>query len=121
MKLLIVDDNEMNQIVLEEMIQILFPDVSIDVQSSAIDALAAGGLEHYGLILTDIDMPGMDGMEFYDKLRSDVYGVSVPIIAITALAVSGDKEKLLMHGFDNYISKPIDLGNLQDTLTPLLG
>ena len=60
-------------------------------------------------------MPMMDGFELHDILRKE-HNFKKPIIAVTALAVSGDKERMLMHGFDDYISKPIDMNNLEDTV-----
>lgn len=60
------------------------------------------------LILLDIHMPKMDGYEVARHLRKDQKCVNIPIVAVTALAMVGDREKLLTSGFDGYISKPID-------------
>lgn len=60
------------------------------------------------LILLDIHMPKMDGYEVLRRLRIDVECSSIPTIAVTALAMVGDREKLISSGFDGYISKPID-------------
>jgi len=119
MKALIVEDNEFNAIVLKDMMEILFPELEVDVHDSALHSLEIGNYEAYGVILSDIDMPGMSGFEFYTHLRETLH-LSLPIIAVTALAVTGDKEKILMHGFDAYISKPIDLGELEMTLKPFI-
>ncbi|MCK9491591.1 MAG: response regulator [Sulfurimonas sp.] len=114
MKILFVDDNELNRIVLNDMIEILFEDVNVETYESANDVL---GLEisSYDLILSDIDMPEINGFELHDILRKE-HNFLKPIIAVTALAVSGDKEKMLMHGFNDYISKPIDMNELESTL-----
>ena len=69
-KILFVDDNELNRIVMEDMLDILFEEYSVEVQESAIDALELN-LDQYDLILSDIDMPKMSGFEFYYKLRSE--------------------------------------------------
>jgi CheY-like chemotaxis protein len=119
MKVLIVEDNEFNAIVLKDMMEILFPEVEVDVHDSALHSLEIGGYEAYGLILSDIDMPGMSGFDFYTHLRNNLQQ-RMPVVAVTALAVSGDKEKILMHGFDAYISKPIDLTELEMTLKPFI-
>ncbi|MEA2110560.1 MAG: response regulator [Campylobacterota bacterium] len=114
MKVLIVEDNEFNYMVLQDMIEILFPNVEVAIHDSAVKSLEEGSHEQYGLILSDIDMPEMSGFEFFTKLRE--LGFTMPVIAVTALAVTGDKDKILMHGFSDYVSKPIDLNELQRVL-----
>ncbi|MEA1919077.1 MAG: response regulator [Campylobacterota bacterium] len=118
-KVLVVEDNEFNSIVLKDMLEIIFPGIEVDVHDSALLSLEIGGHEAYDLILSDIDMPGMSGMEFFTHLR-EVLNVTMPIIAVTALAVTGDKEKILMHGFEAYISKPIDFDELGKVVAPFL-
>ena len=113
-KILFVDDNELNRMVMEEMMKIIFPDVKMSFFQSA-DEILGLSLDEYSLILSDINMPHMDGLVLYKKLR-DEKNYKNPIIAVTALAVSGDKEKMLMHGFDDFISKPIDMNELEITL-----
>jgi len=115
MKILIIDDNEVNLMVLEGMLNILFPSYSVDMKESAVEALEIMDLDSYAVILSDIDMPVMDGIEFFTQAREQKQFMK-PIIAITALAVSGDKDRILMHGFDAYISKPIDMNDLETTL-----
>ncbi|MBD1423174.1 response regulator [Sphingobacterium chuzhouense] len=73
-----------------------------------------------GLVLLDMMMPEMDGYEAIKQIRSsDVYG-SVPIVAVTANAMSGDKEKCIAAGADNYIAKPIDVDRLMKVIEELL-
>ena len=114
MKILYVDDNEVNRILLEDMIGILFENISVDSYTSAKEVLDLDVLD-YNLILSDIDMPEIDGYELYNLLRNDC-NYTKPIIAFTALAVDGDKEKMLMHGFNDYISKPIDIDELKSII-----
>lgn len=110
-KILFVDDNELNRIVMQDMIEILFEDLIIEVYETAQEVLELN-VQEYDLILSDIDMPKISGFDLYNKLRNEC-NFTKPIIAVTALAVSGDKEKMLMHGFSNYISKPIDINELE--------
>ena len=119
MKVLIVDDDILNQIVLEEMLLMLFDGLDISVESSALDVLAREDLDSFDLVLSDINMPKMDGMQLYTALREDK-NFTKPILAITALAVDGERERILFHGFDDYIAKPIDVSNLESTLIPYI-
>ncbi len=114
MKILFVDDNELNRIVLQDMMEILFEDIIMETYDSPKSVLELE-LSEYDIILSDIDMPFTNGYELHDILRSK-YNYTNPIIAVTALAVTGDKEKMLMHGFDDYISKPIDMNELESTI-----
>ena len=114
MKVLFVDDNELNRILMHDMLEILFEDMEIEIYETAKDVLALN-LETYDFILSDIDMPVMSGYELFNELRGDK-GYKNPIIAVTALAVKGDKEKILMHGFSDYISKPIDIVILEEII-----
>ena len=115
LKILFVDDNELNRMVMEDMLEIVFSDASVEVYESAKDVLEQD-IASYDIILSDIDMPVMDGFMLHDALRNE-HNYTKPIIAVTALAVSGDKERMLMHGFDDYISKPIDMSNLEETVS----
>lgn len=114
MKILFVDDNELNRMVMEDMLEIVFDDAIIEVYEHARDVLEQD-IASYDIILSDIDMPDIDGFILYDKLRNE-HNYKKAIIAVTALAVSGDKEKMLMHGFDDYISKPIDMDELEKVI-----
>ena len=113
-KILFVDDNELNRMVLQDMVEMLFEELIIETYESAKEVLALD-VQEYDLILSDIDMPEISGLELFTILREEKK-YEKPIIAVTALAVNGDKEKMLMHGFDNYISKPIDMMILEEIL-----
>jgi CheY-like chemotaxis protein len=113
-KILFVDDNELNRIVMQDMLEILFDDFEIETYESATEVLNLD-IQSYDMILSDIDMPKISGFDLYTLLR-DEHNYTKPIIAVTALAVNGDKEKMLMHGFNAYISKPIDMNVLEETI-----
>jgi len=118
MKVLFVDDNELNRMVLNDMLEVLFEGLEIEVYDCA-QAVLDLDTSSYDLILSDIDMPDIDGYELHDRLRKE-HHFSKPIIAVTALAVSGDKEKMLMHGFDDYVSKPINMDVLEEVMNKYL-
>jgi CheY-like chemotaxis protein len=74
-----------------------------------VDGITQAKLGHPNLILMDIQMPRMDGFETTEKLRADPEFKNIPIIALTALAMSNDRERCLEAGMDEYISKPVNL------------
>jgi CheY-like chemotaxis protein len=69
--------------------------------------LAAAARERPDLILCDLQLPGVDGLEVARRLKADAALRPVPLVAVTALAMVGDRERILAAGFDGYISKPI--------------
>jgi CheY-like chemotaxis protein len=64
----------------------------------------------------DIQLPGIGGVEALARLRSDERTRSVPVLALTAQAMEGDRERFLEAGFDGYLSKPVDIADLVDTV-----
>lgn len=104
-RILVIEDNPANLDLMTYLLRALGYDVS-----SATDGLA--GLEltragEFDLVLTDVLMPKLDGFSFARRFRAENTS-NAPIVAVTALAMHGDKEKILASGFDGYISKPID-------------
>ena len=73
------------------------------------------------LILLDLQMPALDGFGVIEKLRSEVRFASTPIVALTASAMHGDREKAITAGFSGYITKPIRLAYLRSEVERLLG
>jgi CheY-like chemotaxis protein len=86
--------------------------MKIDLRKSGSDAIAAVKNTHYDLVFMDHKMPGKDGIETTLEIRAmkdeDPYYKTVPIIALTANAVSGTEEMFLQNGFNDFLSKPID-------------
>lgn len=72
------------------------------------------------LILMDIRLPDMDGSAVLAALRADPLTASIPVVAVTALAMPGDRERLLAAGFDGYLSKPVSVATLVDEMAPLM-
>lgn len=114
MKILFVDDNELNRMVMQEMLEILFENFVVETYETAKEVLELD-LSKYDLILSDIDMPETSGYDLFTLLKNE-HHYAKPIIAVTALAVNGDKEKILMYGFNDYISKPVDMNLLEETI-----
>lgn len=118
MHILIAEDEEYNQMVLQGMIEILYPDVSIEIVSNGVEALEKLREKPFDLLLSDVDMPLMNGYDLVSEIKN--MDLNIPLVCVTAFAISGDKEKLLMHGFDDYISKPIDMDIMKSVLDPYL-
>jgi CheY-like chemotaxis protein len=105
-RILVADDNAAN---LDLMLYLLraFGHDALGV-SSGQAALEAARNQAFDLVLSDILMPGMDGYELARRLKSDPRLAKIPLVAVTALAMLGDRERIADVGFDGYISKPIE-------------
>ncbi len=112
--LLLVEDNEVNQ----EVAQHILNDAGIRVDIASNGAIALAKIEEnaYDGVLMDCQMPVMDGYQATRKLRQDPRYSDLPVIAMTANAMVGDKEKCLDAGMNDFIAKPIDVAQLFGTL-----
>jgi two-component system cell cycle response regulator DivK len=72
------------------------------------------------LILMDLSLPGIDGWSVAQKLKGDPETKSIPLVAVTAHTLPGDRKRALESGFDNYISKPINVPTFNETITAAL-
>jgi two-component system cell cycle response regulator DivK len=110
MKILLVEDNEMNRDMLSRRLQRRGYEVvlALDGQQGVELARSAGP----GLILMDMSLPVLDGWEATRQLKADPATRHIPVIALTAHAMSGDREKALAAGCDDYDTKPTDLPRL---------
>jgi CheY-like chemotaxis protein len=103
-RLAIVEDNADNRLLLQA---ILDGEYSLVEYENGTDALAGLAASLPDLVLLDISLPGMDGNEILIRIRADETLRHLPVIALTAHAMSGDREKYLAAGFNDYITKPI--------------
>jgi len=105
-KVLVVEDNRINQQVARELLE----SAGAEVQVAGNGALAVQAVRTttFDLILMDVQMPDMDGCQATRMIRKGLAGQALPIIAMTAHAMVGDREKCLAAGMDDYLSKPID-------------
>jgi CheY-like chemotaxis protein len=109
-KILLVEDNEMNRDMLSRRLQRRGFEVVIAVDGAEGVALATSEIPD--LILMDMSLPVMDGWEATKAIKANSTTQSIPVIALTAHAMSGDREKALEAGCDDYDTKPIDLSRL---------
>ena len=116
--ILIVEDNELNINTISSYLTAkgYRPIVAQDGRS----AIEMTQLHHPDLILMDIQMPGMDGLEAIAHIRQNLQLAEIPIIALTALAMEGDREKCLAAGANEYITKPVKLKQLNVTIKQFL-
>jgi two-component system, cell cycle response regulator DivK len=103
-RLAVVEDNADNRLLLQALLGDRYDLVEYE---NGVDALAGFALARPDLVLLDISLPGMDGTEILQRLRADADLRSLPVIALTAHAMAGDREKFLAAGFDDYVTKPI--------------
>ena len=117
-RVLIVDDNKINLKVASRLLETYNLQIeTFESGTFCIDAINSGKV--YDLILMDDMMPGLSGIETLHKLK-EISNFSMPVVALTANAVSGMKEKYLSEGFDDYLSKPIDKEELKQIIVKYL-
>ena len=103
-KVAVVEDNADNRLLLQAILDGLYDVVEYE---NGVDALAGLSAALPDLVLLDISLPGMDGNEILARIRDDEQLRRLPVIALTAHAMAGDREKYLTAGFNDYITKPI--------------
>ena len=103
-KIAVVEDNPDNRLLVQVILEPLYEVVEFETGFAALEGLPR---EKPDLVLLDISLPGMDGTEVLRRLRADTQLQSLPVIALTAHAMSGDREKYLGAGFNDYVTKPI--------------
>ena len=118
-KILVVEDNERNRVLLRE---VLTGDGYEVIEARNGDEGLKAAKEHTpALILMDIQMPVMDGLACLKLIREDAGMGQVKVVALTSFAMKGDKEKFMEAGFDGYMTKPIDIDQLTESVHEFIG
>ncbi len=117
-KILLVEDNEMNRDMLSRRLERRGYQIVIAVDGA--EGVAKAKSESPDLILLDMSLPVLDGWEAARQLKGDASTKAIPIIALTAHAMAGDREKALEAGCNDYDTKPIELPRLLEKITTLL-
>lgn len=108
--ILIVEDNERNRRLLRDLLRAHGYE-TVESRTGE-DALALARARRPRLVLMDIQLPGMDGEATLRELRALPELATTPVVAVTAYAMKHDRERLLAAGFDDYLEKPVDVGEL---------
>ena len=103
-RIALVEDNADNRLLVRTLLEDLYDVVEFATGQAALDGLLDS---HAAVVLLDISLPGMDGTEVLTWIRAQAPLSDLPVIALTAHAMAGDREKYLAAGFDDYVTKPI--------------
>jgi two-component system, cell cycle response regulator DivK len=117
-KILLVEDNEMNRDMLSR--RLIRNGYQVVMALDGHQAVDMAASEKPDLILMDMSLPGLDGWEATRQIKAAAATRAIPVIALTAHAMSGDREKALEAGCDDYDTKPIDLPRLLEKMTAAL-
>ena len=117
-KILLVEDNEMNRDMLSR--RLVRKGYEVVCAVDGLEAVEMAGSEAPDLILMDMRLPELDGWEATRRVKADPETQSIPVIALTAHAMAGDREQAMDAGCDDYDSKPVDLKRLLGKMQALL-
>jgi CheY-like chemotaxis protein len=117
-RVLMAEDSPVNRELLREILE--SRSCEVDEAHDGVEALEKIGRSRPDILLLDIGMPKLDGFGVIRKVREDPNLASLPVLAVTAYAMRGDREKGLEAGFDGYLSKPVDARSLFAEMERLL-
>jgi len=113
-RVLIVEDNEKNMKLVRDVLQATgYSTLEATTGEEAVELALS---QAPALVLMDVRLPDMDGVEALSQLRMDARTASIPVLAVTAQAMKGDAERFKEAGFDGYLSKPVDIDELLTTV-----
>lgn len=116
--ILIVEDNPMNLKLARDVLEA--KGYRVVAAENGEDGVALAGAEHPDLVLMDIQLPGIDGVEALRRLREDPATSRILVVAFTASVMAGERSRVTAAGFDAFVSKPIDLKPFLATIAKLL-
>jgi two-component system, cell cycle response regulator DivK len=116
--ILVVEDNDRNLKLVRDVLEYVGYDVR--VARTAEDGIALAVKEPPDLVLMDLQLPGIDGMEALRRLRENPRTADIPVVAVTAQAMKQDRERVLEAGFNGYIEKPISVRAFPDQVRSFL-
>ncbi len=117
-KVLIVEDNELNMKLFKDLLEV--HDIQTIDTRNGNEAIELARNENPDLILMDIQLPEISGLDITKMIKEDEDLQSIPVIAVTAFAMKGDEEKIREGGFEDYISKPISVPSFLETIQKYL-
>jgi two-component system cell cycle response regulator DivK len=107
---LVVEDNDKSMKLFRDVLEVSgYSTLEATTGEQAVELAVA---HEPALVLMDVHLPGIDGVEALGQLRRDKRTSSIPVVALTAQAMSGDRDRFLDAGFDGYLSKPVDVNEL---------
>ncbi len=118
-KILVVDDEENIRCLYKEELE--EDGFTVELAKNGEEALEKITREQPDLVLLDLEMPGLDGYAVLRRVRQDTRLAALRVVAVTARAMQGDREKALAAGFDGYITKPINAVGIREYVAQLLG
>jgi len=116
--ILVVEDNERNLKLVRDVLE--YAGYDVRVARTAEDGIALAVKEPPDLVLMDLQLPGIDGMEALRRLRENPRTADIPVVAVTAQAMKQDRERALEVGFNGYIEKPISIRAFPDQVRSFL-
>ena len=116
--ILVVEDNERNLKLLRDVLD--YAGFDVRVARTAEDGITLAASEPPDLVLMDLQLPGIDGMEALRRLRQSPRTAGIPVVAVTAQAMKHDRERVLEAGFNGYIEKPISVRAFPDQVRSFL-
>jgi CheY-like chemotaxis protein len=117
-RILVVEDREFNR---DLVVQLLEDTYEVITAVNGVEGIRMAEHERPDLILMDLSLPVIDGWEATRRIKANVALRAIPIIALSAHAMTGDEERALQSGCDEYLSKPLDEDRLLATLARFLG
>jgi two-component system cell cycle response regulator DivK len=116
--ILVVEDNERNLKLLRDVLE--YAGYHVHAARTAEDGIALAVTEPPDLVLMDLQLPGIDGVEALRRLRRSPRTAGIPVVAVTAQAMKQDRERALRAGFDGYVEKPISVRTFPDQVRRFL-